>query len=68
MIYIYIYIFLQDPNDASDVAYRTKNRFAADDRYLYFCGDAPHLIKTARNCLWKSGSNNSSRYMWNQGM
>ena len=26
-----------------------------DDRYIYFLSDAPHLLKTARNCLYNSG-------------
>ena len=28
----------------------------------------PHLIKTARNCLSNSGSNECIHYMWNDGM
>ena len=54
-------------DDESDVVYRTKNKFAFDGRFLYYFGDAPHLIKTARNCLWKSGSDSSARFMWNDG-
>ena len=55
-------------DDCDDVIYRTKNRFATDcHRYIYFFSDAPHLMKTARNCLWKSGSDKSSRFMWNKG-
>ena len=30
-----------------------------------FFADAPHLLKTARNCLLNSGSGLKSRYMWN---
>ena len=55
-------------SDDSDVVYRTVNRFSTDGRYLYFFSDAPHLMKTARNCLWKSGSDNASRLMWNNGI
>ena len=36
-------------------------------RYIYFFCDAPHLVKTARNCLSHSRSG-GSRYMWNDGM
>lgn len=53
--------------DGTDLVYKTKNPFAEDERFIYFFADAPHLIKTARNCLWKSGSNSSARYMWNDG-
>ena len=56
------------PDDESDVVYRTKNLFAADERFIYFFSDAPRLIKTARNCLWKSGSDKSKRFMWNKGI
>ena len=38
------------------------------DQYLYFIADPPHLIKTARNCLYKSGSPSGTRYMWNSGL
>ena len=38
------------------------------DRYLYFIADPPHLLKTARNCLYKSGSPSGTRYMWNNGL
>ena len=34
---------------------------------IYFFADVPHLIKTARNCLYNSGSGSCSRYMWNDG-
>ena len=35
-------------------------------RNLYFISDAPHLIKTARNCLYNSGHGKQSRYLWNE--
>ena len=34
---------------------------------IYFFSDAPHLIKTTRNCLSNSGSNRCTRFMWNSG-
>ena len=37
------------------------------DRFIYFFADGPHLIKTARNCLYHSGSGRCTRYMWNNG-
>ena len=36
-------------------------------RYIFFFSDAPHLVKTARNCLYSSGNGTCSRYMWNDG-
>ena len=38
-----------------EFTYRTRNIFATEFRYIYFFSDAPHLIKTARNCLYHSG-------------
>ena len=46
------------------VVYKTINIFRSD-HYIYFFSDAPHLIKTCRNCLFNSGSGRCSRYMWN---
>ena len=33
------------------VVYRAKNIHAKENRFIYFFCDAPHLIKTARNCI-----------------
>ena len=49
-----------DGNAADDVCYRTVN-FYAPHRYIYFFSDAPHLIKTTRNCLYSSGHGKCSR-------
>jgi hypothetical protein len=49
-----------------DIVYKTQNLFAMS-RFIYFFADSPHLIKTARNCLYNSGSGSCSRYMWNDG-
>jgi hypothetical protein len=49
-----------------DVVYKTPNVFATS-RFIYFFADSPHLMKTARNCLYNSGSGSRSRYMWNNG-
>ena len=38
----------------SDVVYRTINIYATD-RYIWFFADAPHLMKTLRNCIFHSG-------------
>ena len=47
-----------------NVTYKTVNIFNRE-RYIYFFADAPHLIKTGRNCLYHSGSGRCTRYMWN---
>ena len=49
-----------------DVVYKTANLFAPS-RFIYFFADSPHLMKTARNYLYNSGSGSCSRYMWNNG-
>ena len=49
-----------------DVVYKTINLFAPS-RFIYFFADIPHLMKTARNCLYNSGSGSRSRLMWNDG-
>lgn len=55
-----------DGGTDKDVCYRTVNLFARH-RYIYFFSDAPHLVKTARNCLLHSGSDRCTWYMWNEG-
>ena len=35
--------------------YKARNPFAKEERWVYFMSDAPHLIKTARNCWSHSG-------------
>ena len=47
-----------------NVTYKKVNVFNPE-RYIYFFADAPHLIKTARNCLYHSGSGRCTRNMWN---
>ena len=53
-------------NADKNVVYRTINLYSPD-RFIYFFADGPHLIKTARNCLYHSGSGRCTRYMWNNG-
>ena len=55
-----------DGDAGEDICYRSVN-FYAPDRFTSFFADAPHLIKTARNCLYSSGSGSCVRYMWNDG-
>ena len=63
--------WIQDNRDEvarnQNVVYRTRSLFATDERYVYFFSDLPHLVKTARNCLYNSGSGKCTRYMWNSG-
>ncbi len=49
-----------------DVVYKVPNLFAVR-WFIYFFADSCHLIKTARNCLYNSGSGSRSRLMWNNG-
>ena len=49
-----------------DVCYCTKNLYAPH-RYIYFFSDAPHLIKTTRNCPMHLGATKGTRYTWNDG-
>ena len=48
------------------LVYKSPNLFCLS-RMIYFFPDVPHLMKTARNCLYNSGSGSCSRYMWNDG-
>ena len=47
-----------------NIIYKTVNIFNPG-RYIYFFADAPHLIKTARNCLYHLESGRCTRYIWN---
>ena len=49
-----------------DVVYKTPNVYAPS-RFIFFFADSPHLLKTARNCLYNSGSGSRSRLMWSDG-
>ena len=51
----------------SEIIYRAKNIYTKEMRFIYFFADAPHLIKTVRNCLYNSGFGRATRYMWNNG-
>ncbi|CAC5408448.1 THAP9 [Mytilus coruscus] len=45
------FIKLHITDDQQTTVYRAINRLAADERYIYFVSDPPHLIQTARNCF-----------------
>ena len=49
-----------------DIVYKTPNIFAPS-QFIFFFADSPHLMKTARNCLYNSGSGSRSRLMWSNG-
>ena len=40
----------------------------APHRFIYFFSDAPHLLKTTRNCLYHSGSGTCTRYVLCSGI
>ncbi len=47
------------PMERKKFEYKTKNPFSAEDRYIYFFSDPPHLLKTIRNCMA-----NAKRHLW----
>ena len=47
--------------------YFTLNVYAKGAKRNIFFSDAPHLLKTARNCMANFGSNINSRLLWNAG-
>ena len=51
-----------DNNAEDDLCYQTINSYAPQ-RYIYFFSDAPHLVKTTRNCLYSSGHGSCTRYV-----
>ena len=55
-----------DELNTKDLTYRTINLFEPK-RYIWFFADAPHLLKTARNCIYHSGNANGTQYMWKEG-
>lgn len=60
----FINFYIGEKLNNQKVVYKTKNLFAPG-KWIWFFADAPHLLKTARNCLLNSGSGLKSRYMWN---
>ena len=56
---------VDEPN--CDVVFKTINLFATTCQFIYFFTESPHLMKTARNCLYNSGSGACSCLMWNNG-
>jgi len=54
-------------DDDVNVTYCNSNLYSSDDRLIFFIGDQPHEIKTARNSLANSGAGRMTRLMWNNG-
>ena len=51
-----------DSTSHDGIVNATVNVFAPHRR-IYFFSDPPHLVKTARNCLFNSGSGKHSRLL-----
>ncbi|KAI8771576.1 Transposable element P transposase [Biomphalaria glabrata] len=56
---------LHDSQIDSTICFKTINH-CATDRFIYFLSDVPHLLKTVRNNIFKSGYG-KSRLLWNNG-
>ena len=54
-------------NAGKEVVYSTLNLYSTEKRFIWLFCDAPHLLKTAQNCLANSGSHHNSRLMWKDG-
>ena len=51
-------------NSQVNVCYRTIN-LHVKNRFIYFVSDPPHIVKTTGNCLYDSGDEKQTQYMWN---
>ena len=57
--------FFQIHRDSrKNLVHKVKNRYADEDRYIFFFSDVPHLLKTARNCLANSFAHQKTRQLW----
>ena len=66
---MHIHMNSNDTNGDIDAVYKVMNIHSGQEkRYIYFLGDPPHIVKTARNCLANSGSGRATRYMWNDNL
>ena len=59
--------FTLHSENANSRLYKTTNIFSDNNEDLYFISDAPHLLKTTRNCFSNSQYHKSSRLLWNGG-
>lgn len=51
-----------DKSDPNSFAYKARNPYSADNRWIYFIADPPHLMKTVRNC-WSHSGVSGTRHM-----
>ena len=56
--------FFRMHSNSKETVYKTNNPYAGEPRPIYFFSDAPHLIKTVRNCWANSFAHSNSRAMW----
>lgn len=49
---------------ASGSTYKVRNPYSQEERYIYFISDAPHLVKTVRNCWSNSFGHSYKRPLW----
>lgn len=48
----------------TQTAYKTRNPYCNEDRYIYFISAVPHLMKTTRNCWSHSFAHGGHRPLW----
>ena len=65
--FIKLHEYLDDKHN-TEVTHRTSNLFAAELRYIWIFSDAPHLMKTTRNCVYNSVDGKHTRRMCNNGL
>ena len=53
--------FKTHSNSSEGPCYKTPNPYTSEERSIYFFSDAPHLLKTTRNCWSHSGG---KRKLW----
>ena len=56
--------FFKLHGDIGELVYKTDNPYSNESRPLFFLSDAPHLIKTTRNCWANSFAHSKSRSLW----
>ena len=50
--------------EPDEIVHSTINLYCPS-RKIYFFSNAPHLVKTVRNCLFNSGCGKRTRHLWN---
>ena len=53
--------------EAVELVHKMENPYSDEPRPLFFISDAPHLIKTTRNCWANSFAHSNSRSLWVSG-